>query len=284
MSKAITLAPTNMTEAMEFSKMISASGMCPTQYRSKPNDILVAIQWGYEIGLPPLQALQNIAVINGKPSIYGDAALALVKNDSRCMGVTEWVEGEGENKTAYCVVKRKYGEEIEETKRTFSVTDAKSARLWGKQGPWTQYPDRMLQMRARGFALRDSFPDALKGVITIEEAQDYPQQKDITPKNPLDKLTTKAEVITEPPQEVSTEFQIQIPNSNPIMCSDSDDRIAKYKSLVGKIKGSPKLEDSEKDKKVAQLYKTNAEWIDELPTLKKIQLNVGTKGDDDVDE
>ena len=284
MSKAITLAPTNMTEAMEFSKMISASGTCPTQYRSKPNDILVAIQWGYEIGLPPLQALQNIAVINGKPSIYGDAALALVKNDSRCMGVTEWVEGEGENKTAYCVVKRKYGEEVEETKRTFSVTDAKSARLWGKQGPWTQYPDRMLQMRARGFALRDSFPDALKGVITIEEAQDYPQQKDITPKNPLDKLTTKAEVITEPPQEVSTEFQIQIPNSNPIMCSDSDDRIAKYKSLVGKIKGSPKLEDSEKDKKVAQLYKTNAEWIDELPTLKKIQLNVGTKGDDDVDE
>jgi hypothetical protein len=28
-------------------------------------------------------------------------------------------------------------------------------------------------MRARGFALRDCFPDVLKGLVTAEEAQDY---------------------------------------------------------------------------------------------------------------
>jgi hypothetical protein len=57
----------------------------------------------------------------------------------------------------------------------FSVADAKRAGLWGKSGPWTQYPRRMLQLRARGFALRDAFPDVLKGLVTAEEAQDYPQ-------------------------------------------------------------------------------------------------------------
>jgi hypothetical protein len=76
----------------------------------------------------------------------------------------------------------------------FSVEDAKRAGLWGKQGPWSAYPKRMMQMRARGFALRDAFPDVLKGLITAEEAEDYPSQpeKDITPakatRNPLDAL------------------------------------------------------------------------------------------------
>ena len=67
--------------------------------------------------------------------------------------------------------------------RKFSVADAKKAHLWGRRGPWENYPERMLQMRARGFALRDSFPDALKGVITVEEAQDFPEVME----NPLDK-------------------------------------------------------------------------------------------------
>jgi len=46
----------------------------------------------------------------------------------------------------------------------------------------------MLAMRARGFAVRDAFPDALKGVISVDEAEDYPI-KDVTPPvNPLDAI------------------------------------------------------------------------------------------------
>jgi hypothetical protein len=55
----------------------------------------------------------------------------------------------------------------------FSVADAKKAGLWGKSGPWSQYSSRMLTLRARGFALRNAFADALRGLITAEEAQDY---------------------------------------------------------------------------------------------------------------
>jgi hypothetical protein len=202
-----TLAPQNMTEAMEYSKILATSNMVPAGYKGKPQDILVAIGWGYEVGLQPMQALQNIAVINGKPSVYGDAALALVKADSRCAGVKEWIEGEGDDMTAHCLVKRRYNEDMEETVATFSVMDAKQARLWGKQGPWQQYPKRMLAMRARGFAIRDAFPDAMKGMITAEEAQDYPTApRDVTPKaNPLDNIKPPVEAVQEAPAPIEVE-------------------------------------------------------------------------------
>ena len=65
-----------------------------------------------------------------------------------------------------------------ESSQAFSVADAKKAGLWGKQGPWTNYPDRMLLFRARGFILRDVFGDVLKGFKTTEELADIP--RDIT--------------------------------------------------------------------------------------------------------
>jgi hypothetical protein len=189
-------APATITEAIQFSEMLASSQMVPKAYQGKPQDIMVCVQWGYEIGLAPMQALQNIAVINGKPSVYGDAAMALVQASPVCEDVEEYFEGEGTpNPIAVCVAKRKGRKPVV---AKFSVEDAKRAGLWGKQGPWSAYPKRMMQMRARGFALRDAFPDVLKGLITAEEAQDYPdeakprQAKDITPRNPLDMVAPPA--------------------------------------------------------------------------------------------
>tara|TARA_R110002020_G_scaffold37892_1_gene114463 strand:- start:30 stop:494 length:465 start_codon:yes stop_codon:yes gene_type:complete len=51
---------------------------------------------------------------------------------------------------------------------------AKKAKLWGKPGPWTQYPARMLQVRARAMALRDQFADVLSGIHIGEEVRDIP--------------------------------------------------------------------------------------------------------------
>ena len=113
-----------------------------------------------------------LAVINGRPSIWGDAALALVMGSPVCEFVRERIEGDGDSLTAVCETKRRGYPAPSVTQ--FSVADAKRAGLWGKAGPWTQYPKRMLQLRARGFALRDAFPDVLKGLVTAEEAQDYP--------------------------------------------------------------------------------------------------------------
>jgi len=193
-------APTNLTEAMTFCEMLSNSNMVPSKYMGKPGDILVCVQWGMELGLAPMQALQNIAVINGKPSVYGDAMMALVQASSVCENIEEYLENEGTDAIAVCIATRKGRKPV--TAR-FSVKDAVKANLWGKQGPWTQYPNRMLQMRARGFALRDCFPDVLRGLISAEEAEDYPDEakprppKDITPRNPLD-MVTKSEPVAKP--------------------------------------------------------------------------------------
>jgi hypothetical protein len=170
------LALQTMSEAMAFSQMVAKSDFAPKDFRGKPESCLLAIQHGSEIGLSPMQSLQNIACINGRPSIWGDAALALCLASPVCDGIHETIEGDGDNMTAVCKTSRKGNDANVVAK--FSVADAKRAGLWGKTGPWTQYPKRMLQLRARGFALRDAFPDVLKGLVTAEEAQDYPTQSE----------------------------------------------------------------------------------------------------------
>jgi hypothetical protein len=166
------LALASFDDAFRFSKMVAASDFAPKDFRGKPESCLLAIQHGSEIGLSPMQSLQNIACINGRPAIWGDAALAVAMASSVCESVTETIDGEGDGMVATCTAKRRGYEKP--TVVRFSVADAKKAGLWGKSGPWTQYPRRMLQLRARGFALRDAFPDVLKGLVTAEEAQDYP--------------------------------------------------------------------------------------------------------------
>ena len=165
------LSLTTMADAMAFAKMVSGTEFAPKDFRGKPEACLLAIQHGSEIGLSPMQSLQSIAVVNGRPTIYGDAALAVCLAALVCEWVTESVDGEGDRMVATCSAQRRgYPAPITST---FSVADAKAAGLWGKQGPWSQYPKRMLAMRARGFALRNAFADVLRGLVTAEEAQDY---------------------------------------------------------------------------------------------------------------
>lgn len=173
MSNLPMIQANGLGEMMEFAKVLSQSALVPRDYQNRPQNVLAAIQWGMEIGLSPMQAMQNIAVINGRPSIWGDAALALV----RASGLLESFDEKLVNGVASCTVKRK-GEPPQT--REFSELDAKRAKLWGKRGrdgqdtPWTTYPQRMLQMRARSWALRDVFPDVLKGMYIREEAEDIP--------------------------------------------------------------------------------------------------------------
>jgi len=165
------LSLSTMADAMAFSTMVSKTEFAPKDFRGKPEACLLAIQHGSEIGLSPMQSLQSIAVVNGRPTIYGDAALAVCLAALVCEWVTESVDGEGDRMVATCSAQRRgYPAPITST---FSVADAKAAGLWGKQGPWSQYPKRMLAMRARGFALRNAFADVLRGLVTAEEAQDY---------------------------------------------------------------------------------------------------------------
>ena len=174
-------------DLVRFSKTISASGLAPKGMEN-PQTIFVVIQMGMEVGLSPMASLQNIASINGRPSIWGDAVLAVCRGTGELEVFEEWYESGGEKSVrnpvkyeddtaAVCRVKRKGGQVIEQA---FSVADAKRAGLWGKAGPWTQFPFRMLRNRARSFALRDGFGDALRGLRTTEEIMDEAPERVVT--------------------------------------------------------------------------------------------------------
>lgn len=208
------LSPQTFEQALTFCDYLANSDLVPKDFKNKPENCLIAIQWGAELGLKPLQALQNLAIINGRPALWGDAVIALVRSSPLCESITESDDG----KTATCKVKRR-GEE--EEVRTFSMDDAKAAGLAGKQGPWTQYPKRMRQMRARAFALRDVFPDVLRGMPIAEEIMD------ISASEPH--RTTATVVSTEPAVYSAEEFTKNLPNWKAVIESgrkSADDLIA----------------------------------------------------------
>tara|TARA_R110000868_G_scaffold204328_2_gene452401 strand:+ start:17933 stop:19054 length:1122 start_codon:yes stop_codon:yes gene_type:complete len=173
-SKAEAIRPSGVKEYVELAKFFANSKLVPEAYQGKPEDCLVAMQMGAEVGLTPTQALQSIAVIGNRPTIWGDAALALVKGSGLFVeNAHEEVIRSGDvpdDTAAYVTVQRIGGKP---KVSIFSVKDAKRAGLWQRNQVWQKYPQRMLTMRARAFALRDTFPDVLKGIAIYEEVRDY---------------------------------------------------------------------------------------------------------------
>jgi hypothetical protein len=135
-----------------------------------------------------MAALSNIAVVNGRPSLFGDAALALVRSSGQLESYSEEEVGErGKDSFGYKITAKRRG--FDPQSETFTTADAKTAKLWGKTGPWTDYPARMLKFRARGFLLRDVFGDVLKGLRTMEEVRDIPAEPvNVTPRGLGDNL------------------------------------------------------------------------------------------------
>lgn len=165
-------------EIVRLANAISASDIIPDAFRKNPSNCLVALLHGLEIGLKPMQTFKSIMVVNGIPSIYGDAALALCRKSSLMDvsfgsgGIKEWSEGEGESLICYCETKRAGAAEAH--KSSFSWKDALAAGLaQNDKKLYKKYPKRMCGFRARGFELRDNFGDVLLGMVTVEEAMDY---------------------------------------------------------------------------------------------------------------
>ena len=276
MSKLTILEPKSLTEAMEFSEVLSKSGMVPDHFKGKPANILVAIQWGYELGLAPMQALQNISVIGqGRPSIWGDAMLALVKVHPMFRGIHEQLEGD----TAVCEVKREMANgEIETTRATFSIAEAQKAGLTNKKGPWQSYPNRMLKLRARGFALRDAFPDAIKGLITTEEAMDYPDAENQSSVKPVQRPDVSSEGDTiqnildavSEPESASNEVPpvkqlvLFVPNRDSRTFQSEEQWAHEYSELMLSMRQYEKLPHADRRSKLKELEQLNAETLDAI--------------------
>ena len=159
--------PDTKSDAYKFAMSFANSMFCPKVYQGKPDDVYIAMAYGAQIGLNPLLAVQNIAVVNGRPSVYGDAMTAIVMGHPETQAYEDGYKADG---TAYCKITRK-GKTVY---REFSEAMARRAGLWGKD-IWAKYPERMLLWRAKGNAIRDLYADVLMGMWSVEEARDMPQ-------------------------------------------------------------------------------------------------------------
>jgi hypothetical protein len=180
--------PTSFGEALEFAKVLADSGMVPKAYAGRPAAIIATWQHGLELGVGLMQALQGISNINGNPSVFGDLGWALVQNHPDFVDSIEEVT----DTYAVCTLKRR-GRTDKTWKYTLDM--AKQNDLLGKDN-WKKNPKRMLQWRARSWAMRDQFPDSLKGMVIAEEASDYDGRTiDAPPSSPNSSpaLTTSVE-------------------------------------------------------------------------------------------
>jgi hypothetical protein len=202
------IVPRSLHEALDYAKMICEAGMCPSSYMKKdggketpdPVKVCLGILKGLEVGIPPLSALSNIAIINNTPCLWGDAAVALVQSSGMLERMTmEYVGQEvasppvpakngNPDEADYtplgkdfpddfrCVVKMWRKGQAEPYEGTFTVRDAKRAHLWGnsKKAPWIEHPKRMLLWRARAYCIRNGFADMLCGLAIREEIEDMP--------------------------------------------------------------------------------------------------------------
>lgn len=171
------LVPQTLDEAFRVAQAIAVSGMAPRGLE-KAEQCMVAIMAGSELGFAPFQSIQSFAIVNNRPTIWGDAIPALLW--SHGFTLDEWFDNDDEPTKAFCKVTRPSGKEIE---RSFSLADAKLAGLLSKTGPWQTARKRMLQMRARAFAARDGASDVLRGLPVYEEVSDFQEfGRDVTPK------------------------------------------------------------------------------------------------------
>lgn len=161
----------NIEEMWRFAEAVSRSGIAPRGLQ-KPEQILIALEFGAELGLKPMQALATVMVVNGRATLWGDGMLAVAQASGFLEDIKETISGSGDKMAATCQVKRK-GRPTP-TVATFTWDNAKQAGLTSSD-TYKKYPQRMLKARARAFALRDAFPDVLCGVMSTDEAHDLPE-------------------------------------------------------------------------------------------------------------
>ena len=193
------LMPDSMDGIWRLATAAAVAGVIPSAKTKEQAFILLAA--GFEAGLGFTATCKNVMLVNNRPSLWGDAALALVVRSPVCKSIQETTEGTGDGLCAVCTIQRD-GWPLP-TVRRFGVADAKKAGLWNKAGPWTNYPSRMLQMRARAFALRDAFPDLLMGLGIVEEQDDIPVSVASSPTTPQD--TPERVALPEVPETPETQ-------------------------------------------------------------------------------
>lgn len=211
--QVIAIVPQTFEETLRVARAVVASGLAPAALIGKLTGddaaaaVAVAIMSGAELGLKPMVSLRSFTVINGKPALYGDGLINVVRMSGKVAYLRTGCDEINGKLIGYCEAKRL--DTSEEKRVEFSQDDAIRARLWDdrttikkkvwengqpawKDGqpndaPWYRFPKRMLAWRAAGYCLRELFGDVLGGIrdeFEVREIDEVETMRDITPEKP----------------------------------------------------------------------------------------------------
>ena len=203
------LQPRTLKEAKGFANMLADSGLLPAQLRNKPADVLVIMLTGHRYGLDPMQSINSIDVIFGKPVLSSDLMRSLCQASPVC----EYFRLLESTASGATYEAKRRGEPP--VKMSFTVEDAKRAGLYDKKDSlWHKYPADMCRHRCKARLAREVFGDVVGGLYVSGELDESPARAveavtvEVTaePPKPAKKRKPKAEPKAEPaPVEVVAE-------------------------------------------------------------------------------
>ncbi|MGL5911570.1 MAG: hypothetical protein ACRCZP_16340 [Phycicoccus sp.] len=154
----------DLDEIYRLATALSQSGLLPQALRNKPSDVLATILYGQELGLAPMQAIQGVYVVNGRPTLAAQTWVALARKAGHKVRVTD------ETPTSCTVAVVRADDPGHPIVGTFTLDDTKRAGLAGKE-VWKQHPAAMLYARAASIALRRGCPEIALGFYTEHEVE-----------------------------------------------------------------------------------------------------------------
>lgn len=154
-----------LDQQINYAKAMAVSNLLPVAYQNHPENVLVALEQGRALGIAPIQAMNQINVIKGKPALSADLIAALVRRAGHRLRV------EGDDTYAQATVIRADDPDYIPKPVRWDMERAKRAGLLGNPS-WQKYPAAMLRARAISEAARAWANDALYGFIYTPEELD----------------------------------------------------------------------------------------------------------------
>lgn len=216
----------SLEEAWRFAEAVHRSGLSPSAYRS-PEAVLIVMQTGMELGYSPMQAIRNMwPGPDGRPNEYVESAWARVLASGL---VEEWSEEVSDTKATFRVLRK--GSKVPIVS-VFTIDQARRAGLIKTGGNYDKHPERMLKARAKGFAIKDVFPDVLRGMSIAEIRDEFfngPERaRDITPPKDQDPLLAQIGIDQDQGSTIDRNVSnAETPNASGEVEQQSDDWVGK---------------------------------------------------------
>lgn len=243
----------SLAEKIEWSKAMATGDMLPRQYRGNPANLMFACEYADALGIPRINALTSIHVIDGKPTASADLIASLVRKAGHRLRV------EGDDTYAEVTIIRADDPDYIPTPVRWDEAKARKAGKWGTKGPWTNYPGAMLRSRAITEAARMWASDALFGVIyTAEELggaideEGRPEPAPRQQQRPTQRPTSITEGLAPEPEPVAVDMESLM---------DAAARLDTYEALLALW-----------DANVANLTEEQAEELKAFMKARKAQL------------